>query len=148
MEVRKKNRRKERGFTLVELMIVIAIIAILAAVAISQYSAYKNKAKAKELVGFARACAMEIVTQCEVQGNNTSVTPSSLESCAYDAGDNIDTKYLDNVDVIPPASVTCGSDFTVNATATIKGTNNKSGSVSCSYNATTNDINCSAPTVS
>ncbi|HFC97597.1 MAG TPA: prepilin-type N-terminal cleavage/methylation domain-containing protein, partial [Thermosulfurimonas dismutans] len=47
MEVRKKKaRRKEKGFTLVELMIVIAIIAILAAVAISQYSAYKNKAKA------------------------------------------------------------------------------------------------------
>lgn len=34
---------RQKGFTLIELMIVVAIIAILAAVAISQYQEYQNR---------------------------------------------------------------------------------------------------------
>jgi type IV pilus assembly protein PilA len=55
-------RAVEKGFTLIELMIVVAIIGILAAVALPAYQDYTVRAKVSELMlswGFARAAVGE-----------------------------------------------------------------------------------------
>lgn len=49
-------KTNQQGFTLIELMIVIAIIGILASVALPAYDSYQNKARASEVVAAATTC--------------------------------------------------------------------------------------------
>lgn len=53
-------KQSQKGFTLIELMIVVAIIGILAAIALPAYQDYTKRAKVSELVLAASACRTTI----------------------------------------------------------------------------------------
>ena len=53
-------KRMQQGFTLIELMIVVAIIGILAAVALPAYQDYTKRAKMSEVILAASACRTSI----------------------------------------------------------------------------------------
>ena len=94
-------KKVQQGFTLIELMIVVAIIGILAAVAIPSYQNYTNKAKFTEVVNATapfKAAVEECVSDgtCLVAGAISGIVPGSsgFPSAATSNG-----KYVSGVTV-------------------------------------------------
>lgn len=63
------NKQAQKGFTLIELMIVVAIIGILAAIALPAYQSYTIRAKVSEVVTAASAARTSISEYVSSYGN-------------------------------------------------------------------------------
>ncbi|WP_316677601.1 prepilin-type N-terminal cleavage/methylation domain-containing protein [uncultured Tolumonas sp.] len=65
--------KKQSGFTLIELMIVVAIVAILAAIAMPAYQTYTNKARFTEVISAVGPYKTAIELCVQSQGNTTTI---------------------------------------------------------------------------
>lgn len=92
-------RQVQKGFTLIELMIVVAIIGILAAVALPAYKDYTVRAKMAEVIGFG--------AQMKTSVSECLASESALTDC-----DTMDEVGLD------AAAIQAASDFITTAAIT------------------------------
>jgi type IV pilus assembly protein PilA len=72
MEMKMMARKAQQGFTLIELMIVVAIIGILAAIAIPAYQDYIARAQVSEAFAMADGVKVAIAEECQNTGTCTA----------------------------------------------------------------------------
>lgn len=97
------KKQMQQGFTLIELMIVVAIIGILAAIAIPAYQDYITRSKVTELATAASACK----TSVSEYAQTLNKLPGTLEEAGCV---NNPTQYV--------ASLAVGANGVITATAT------------------------------
>jgi type IV pilus assembly protein PilA len=95
-------RTIQKGFTLIELMIVVAIIGILAAVALPAYQDYTIRAKMSELILAMSACRTSI-TEVYQSGGSPSV-PANGWGCEISPSQA--TKYVAEVSTSANGAIT------------------------------------------
>jgi type IV pilus assembly protein PilA len=110
-------KKAQQGFTLIELMIVVAIIGILAAVAIPAYQDYTLRARMSEVIGFASS-AKTAVSEAYVSNNSF---PSGNAAAGLSDSTDITSTYVASVTV---ESAGDGEDATGVITVVVQGTGN------------------------
>lgn len=108
------KKQMQKGFTLIELMIVVAIIGILAAVALPAYQDYTIRAKMAEVIGMAAAAKTSVSeyyvsmgsmpTGATSAGLNTSTDQSIyIQTITYAQGSTSEATITYEIDNLDPA---------------------------------------------
>jgi type IV pilus assembly protein PilA len=74
-------KRMQQGFTLIELMIVVAIIGILAAVALPAYQDYTRRARVSEVILAASACRTTISEVIQSTSSGSTLPAANAWGC-------------------------------------------------------------------
>ncbi len=107
-------KKFQQGFTLIELMIVVAIIGILAAIALPAYQDYTVRAKMSEVILAASACR---TTVTEVYQSGTSASPA-ISANGWGCEGASTTKYVSNIATDANGAITVTVNPTTLAVAT------------------------------
>ena len=94
------KRTLQKGFTLIELMIVVAIIGILAAVALPAYQDYTKRAKISELILAASSCRTS-VTESYASGNSFAANNWGCENTATAGA----SKYVKSIETTADGAI-------------------------------------------
>ncbi|MDD5272483.1 MAG: prepilin-type N-terminal cleavage/methylation domain-containing protein [Methylovulum sp.] len=94
--MKNQMQKMQQGFTLIELMIVVAIIGILAAIAIPAYQTYTEKAKFTEVVQSTSAAKLGVEVCYQDVGDITKCNGGSNGIIDVASGQTAD-KYADSV---------------------------------------------------
>ena len=139
------NKQIQKGFTLIELMIVIAIIGILAAIALPAYQSYTQKARFSEVVA-AAGPERQAIDICMQTGKGDVTTCEVPEGVLSDAatGAEVETVAWTTPDIIVTSAESFG-DGSESFTYILRAITNADGLIdSWSENPTANEGTCIA----
>lgn len=108
----KNIHRNQQGFTLIELMIVIAILAILLAIAIPAYQDYSIRSKVSECVNLAAGAKLAVAESAQSLGGLDQVTEENSGYTFPDDGTEFcsDISITDATGVITATTQETGAD--------------------------------------